>query len=221
MTLDQTKLPQYQIKHEVVNSSSHFLGLIFGVIATILFIVTQVSEQIPFTTMYPFYIYTLTMMIVFFVSGFYHSRKLGSKSRAVFRLIDHCDIYLFVAGTYTPICLLGITNTPVSISLLIIEWGLAIVGVVLNIIDMNNKVIKVITYIIYILAGWAIIFFYPFDIGVPFNVFLFVLLGGIVYSLGAILYAVGKKKLIWCHSIFHIFVLVAAILQFIGVYFLI
>ena len=133
------------------------------------------------------------MFVVFFVSTFYHSSPLDSKVRAVSRVIDHSDIFLFVAGTYTPICLLGIANQAISLGIIIVEWALAAIGIVLTIIGFNHKSVQVISYIIYLLGGWALIFVYPFNQCLEFYTFLFTLLGGVVYSIGAILYAVGKK----------------------------
>ncbi len=208
-------LPTYTHKQEVWNSISHFLGFLFGVAITIYIFTLKKS----FIELFPFFIYTLAMMVMFFTSGFYHSQKFMTKSKAIARIVDHCDIYVFVAATYTPICFYAINNDNIALTLLVLEWIFAIVGVVINVIDLNNKAIKIISYIIYLLTGWAIVFFYPFNLGISFNVFIYVLMGGISYTIGAILYAIGNKNL-WFHTVFHFFVLVGAILQFVGIYFL-
>lgn len=208
-------LPTYTHKQEIWNSISHFLGFLFGVAITIYIFTLKKS----FIELFPFFIYTLAMMVMFFTSGFYHSQKCMTKSKAIARIVDHCDIYVFVAATYTPICFYAINNDNIALALLVLEWIFAIVGVVINVIDLNNKAIKIISYIIYLLTGWAIVFFYPFNLGISFNVFIYVLMGGISYTIGAILYAIGNKNL-WFHTVFHFFVLVGAILQFVGIYFL-
>ena len=208
-------LPTYTHKQEVWNSISHFLGFLFGVAITIYIFTLKKS----FIELFPFFIYSLAMMVMFFTSGFYHSQKFMTKSKAIARIVDHCDIYVFVAATYTPICFYAINNDNIALTLLVLEWIFAIVGVVINVIDLNNKAIKIISYIIYLLTGWAIVFFYPFNLGISFNVFIYVLMGGISYTIGAILYAIGNKNL-WFHTVFHFFVLVGAILQFVGIYFL-
>ena len=215
--IDKVKaLPTYTHKQEMWNSITHFVGFFFGIGATIYFACVSKS----FETLFPFLIYTFFMMVMFFNSGFYHSRKLFSKAKAITRIIDHCDIYLFIAATYTPICFLAISNTDIALTLLSLEWIFAIIGVVLNVIDLNNKVIQIISYIIYLLAGWAIVFCYPFNLGISFQVFIYVLIGGISYTIGAILYAIGNKNL-WFHTVFHFFVLLGAIMQFVGLCFLI
>lgn len=211
------KFANYNHRQELWNSLTHFIGILFSIAVTIVFIVTNLKKQLPFAVTYPFYIYTFTMFVVFLVSTFYHSSPLDSKVRAVSRVIDHSDIYLFVAGTYTPICLLAIANQTISLCLIIVEWSLAAIGIVLTIIGFNHKSVQIISYIIYLLGGWALIFVYPFNQCLEFYTFLFTLLGGIVYSIGAILYAVGKK-FIWCHTIFHVFILLGAAIQFIGVF---
>lgn len=219
MTADVKHLPTYSFKEEVMNSITHLVGLLFGIGTLVFFIIYQCLHNCSFLFMIPFYTYSLIMMMVFFVSSFYHSSKFESKRRAISRIIDHCDIYAFVAATYFPVCVYGIANQSVAIAIMIVEVVLALVGIALNVIPVNSKAMRIISYLIYIIAGWVLIFFYPFGIGLEFNVFLFVLLGGIIYSLGAIIYAIGSKKE-WFHSIFHIFVVLAAMTQFVGILFL-
>ena len=220
MTADVKSLPTYSTREELMNSLTHFVGLVFAISTFVFFVIFQIRNHLIFSYTFTFYIYSLVMMMVFFISSFYHSSKFASKRRAVARIIDHCDIYAFVAATYLPICVHGIENKNAALAIMIIEIVLALVGIALNLVPTNSKALKVISYLIYIIDGWILIAFFPFGIGMESNVFLFVLLGGIVYSIGAITYAIGSKKE-WFHSIFHIFVVVAAILQFIGILFLI
>lgn len=219
MTANVNLLPKYTKGEEIYNSSTHFIGALFGLATLITFIIVGIQKEYSFLHMIPFYTYSLFMMIMFFVSGFYHSRRFNSKSRAIVRIIDHSDIYAFVAATYFPICMYGVTNDSIRIAMLVIEVGLGLIGIVLSIIPNNSRLIKISTFLIYIIQGWLLIVFYPFNIGLPFIVFLFILLGGIAYTIGSILYGVGKYKR-WSHTVFHLFVLVAAVLQFIGVFFL-
>ena len=211
--------PKYTHNQEILNSLTHLVGALFSIAITIVFIVYGVKNNIPFNVTYPFYIYTFTMFVVFFVSAFYHSSPLDTKFRRVLRVIDHSDIFTFVAGTYTPIVLLAISNKEITIGLLVVEWVFAAIGVLITSLWFKYKSVSVIGYIIYLLAGWALIFVYPFNKCLPFDIFLFTLLGGIVYTVGAIVYAIGKKK-IWFHTIFHIFILAGAVLQFIAIWFI-
>lgn len=212
------KDPKYNHTQEIYNSLTHLMGVVFAVIVFVLFLTYQIRYSIPFTRMHPFYIYVLTMFIVFLMSTIYHSRPLGSKIRRVCRVIDHSDIYLFVAGTYTPICLLAISNQAISTGLIIAEYSLAIAGILVTVFGgLKHKSMEIIAYIIYLIEGWALMFVYPFNQCLQFNVFIFILAGGIVYTVGAIAYAVGKKK-IWFHTLFHCFIVVAAVIQFVGIW---
>ena len=212
-------LPNYSKRDEIINSITHLLGFIFGLGVLTFFIVFSFTKQWIFAYMIPYCIYALSIMVVFGVSTLYHSSKLKSKAKAVLRVIDHSDIYFLIFGTYLPLCLYAISNTPIAIAVLVLEGVFMIAGIVLNVIPVDSKIMKIVAYIIYIIDGWLILFFYPFDIGMDFDVFLFILLGGVIYSIGAILYAIGKKK-IYFHSIFHVFVLLGTVTQFIGIYLL-
>lgn len=219
MTAELRLLPRYTRKEEIANSLSHLLGFVFGLATLVFFIVHQINNNLSFSYMLPFYVYSFFMMLIFLVSAMYHSSPLHSKKRAVIRIIDHCDIYLFVAATYLPICVHGMTNQAAAIAIMVIEVSLAVLGVLFNAIPNNNRFIKILSYLIYLIDGWLLIFFFPFNVGISFNVFIFILIGGVVYSIGAIIYAFGQKK-VWFHTIFHIFVVLAAVIQFIGIYFL-
>ena len=219
MNLDVKSLPSYSKNEEILNTFTHVLGFIFSLGVLLFFIIFNLVNHLSFSYMIPYNVYVLSMMIVFGVSSLYHCSKFESKYRAVLRIIDHSDIYLFVFGTYLPLCLYGISNTPIAITAIILESVFMTMGIILNIIPINNKILKIIAYIIYIIDGWLMIFFYPFGIGMDFYVFLFILLGGVVYSIGAITYAIGKKRK-YFHSLFHIFVVLGAVTQFVGIYLL-
>lgn len=97
-----------------------------------------------------------------------------------------------------------------------IQFVCLIIGSILNFINLNNKAIKVITVILYVIMGWLVVFCYPAITMMPFNVMMYILFGGIAYTIGVIFYAAGKKKK-WMHSVFHLFVIVGSIIQLIGI----
>ena len=130
MTADVNLLPKYTRQEEIYNSGSHFLGALFSVATLITFIVMEFTKGYSFVHMIPFYTYSLFMFLMFFISGLYHSRRFDSKSRAVIRIIDHSDIYAFVAATYFPICMYGISNEPLAIGILISQVCLGVLGVI-------------------------------------------------------------------------------------------
>lgn len=216
MKPDVKNLPIYTRKEELINSITHLVGFVFSLWILIFFIIFSSTKNLEFKFMIPYFVYALSMMVVFAVSTIYHSSKQGTKGRAILRVIDHTDIYFLVFGTYFPLCMYAIGNQTFAMIVLILEIIFMISGMVLNLIPYDSLILEVIAYIIYIIDGWLIIFFYPFGIGMDFNVFLFILIGGIIYSLGAITYAVGKKRK-YFHSLFHVFVVLGAITQFFGI----
>lgn len=210
-------LPKYSFKDEIWNSITHGVGFLFSLGVLIFFVNKEIVGHIPLKEFYPFYVYVITMMIVFIFSTLYHSSKFDSKYRFVARILDHCDIYLFVAGTYFPICMLGVNPPVMGYVMAIIEFSLAIYGILANAIPNNSKFFRISAFIVYVIQGWLLLIFLPFGVKVSENVFWPILIGGIVYTIGAILYAIGKKK-IYFHTIFHIFVVAGAVVQFIGIY---
>ena len=212
-------LPKYTFRDEIWNSITHGIGFLFSLGVLIYFIIINVTRHISFSIMAAYYFYVLTMMIVFVISTLYHSSKFSTKYRAIMRIIDHSDIYLFCAGTYLPICLFNVAPHNVGIALIITQFALATFGILTVAILNNSKVLKALGYACYIIEGWLLVFFLPFGVTLNFNVFLFILIGGIVYSIGAIIYAIGKKQ-IWLHTVFHVFVVAGAVVQFIGIYYL-
>lgn len=148
------------------------------------------------------------------MSSIYHGLKPERFSKKVFQVLDHCSIFLLIAGSYTPFCLCTFReyNTALGWTIFGIIWAIAILGIALNSIDIKKY--KVFSMICYLGMGWCIIFtanLFPKLLGVGGTVFL--VAGGIIYSLGAILYGLGKKHK-WMHSIFHLFILLGSLLQF-------
>ena len=148
------------------------------------------------------------------MSCLYHSFKPNNAKR-IFRIFDHCSIYLLIAGTYTPLVLL-ILPTVVGWTIFFVVWILAIIGIVLNAIDL--KKFKIVSMILYLVMGWCILFSFEtlWNSMNHFGIFL-LLLGGILYTIGAIIYGVGKKKK-YMHSVFHIFCILASVCFFLAIY---
>ena len=134
------------------------------------------------------------------------------------QIIDHCTIYFLICGTYTPILLSAFVPVYPALGwgLLAAEWALAFLAATLTAIDLKKY--NVFSMICYITMGWGIIFFLPQAIAVLTKPgFLLLLAGGIVYTLGAILYGIGSKTR-WFHSVFHIFVVLGSVLQFLAIF---
>lgn len=204
------ELPKYKLSEELINSISHGIGSILSIVAFILCIIKANSGLAIFSVFF----YCISSFILYLMSCLYHALKHNNAKR-IFRIIDHCSIYLLIAGTYTPVVLL--TLKPIlGWTIFSTVWIMAIIGIVLNAIDL--KKFKVISMILYLVMGWCIIFSFK-ELWNSMNhigIYL-LLLGGIMYTLGAILYGLGKKKK-YMHSIFHIFCVIASICFFLSIY---
>ena len=213
MTLkEKINIPKYSLGEEIMSAITHGVGALLSLVALIM-CVTLSAQNGNVVAVLSSIIYGVTLIILYTMSTLYHSLAVNNAKR-VFRIIDHCSIFLLIAGTYTPFTLVSLKQ-PLGVILFLIIWSIAILGIVLNAI--NLKKYKVISLISYIFLGWIIIFCYnPLKEAIPFSGILLLIAGGIVYTVGAILYAVGKK-IKYFHPIFHIFVLAGSILHFFAI----
>lgn len=204
------ELPKYKLGEELMNSISHGIGVLLSIAGLVLGIIKANNGLSLFAIL----IYMISSIILYLVSCLYHSLKRNNAKR-IFRIIDHCSIFILIAGTYTPIVLLKLPN-PLGWWIFGIVWSLAIIGIVLNSIDIKR--FKNISMALYLIAGWCIIFSFKSlwnnmnHIGI-----LLVLIGGIIYTVGAIIYGT-QKKYKYMHSIFHIFCLIASVFFYIAIY---
>lgn len=204
------ELPKYKLGEELLNSISHGMGALLSIVALVLCIIKSETGLALFSVLF----YGITSFLLYLVSCLYHSLKPNNGKR-VFRIIDHCSIYLLIAGTYTPFVLLVLPTT-LGWWMFGIIWGLAILGIVLNATDLYK--FRKISMALYLIMGWCIIFSFKTlwnnmnHLGI-----LLTLLGGITYTIGAILYGIGKKKK-YMHSVFHIFCVIASIFFFLAIY---
>lgn len=211
----RTQLPDYTRGEEIANMVTHIIGGVFALAAISLLVVTAALHGDPWAVVSGA-VYGATLLIMFTVSSIYHGLKPG-KAKRVMRVIDHCDIYFLIAGTYTPILLVGIRpiNPAMAWTLFGVEWGLAAVAVTLNAIDLKR--FEKISMVCYIGMGWGVIVMIePTIQAMTMNGFALLLAGGIAYTIGAVLYAVGKKVR-YIHSVFHVFVLIGSVLHFLAI----
>ena len=213
-------MPKYSNGEEVFNLVTHIIGAGFGLLFLILSVILGFMERINFYGFFALSIFSITCIVLYTISSIYHGLKPHRTSKRVLRIIDHCTIYLLIAGTYTPVCLLGLQGTIWCYIILGLEWLMAIGGIIMNAIDLNNMIVKIMSMVFYIVGGWIVIFFPPALKLLPFKAFLFILIGGVIYTIGSVLYGIGAKKK-WYHSIFHIFCLGGTIVQSIGLLFLV
>ena len=206
-------LPIYSKGEEIFNMTSHIVGGVLGIVATVLCVVFAAIHGNGYGVVSGA-IYGVTMIILYTMSSIYHGLKPQRYSKRVFQVLDHCSIFLLIAGSYTPFALVSFReyNTALGWTIFGVIWAMAILGIILNSIDI--KKFKKFSMICYLGMGWCVIFtinLLPKLLGIAGVVLLAV--GGLAYTIGAILYGIGKKHK-WMHSIFHLFILLGSILQF-------
>ena len=216
MSLDSIQIPNYSRKQEMFNSLSHFLGVIIALVILVFGVAKLANGSINLFYFFGLLIFGITALAVYTISGVYHYLDKDNKLKKIFRVIDHCTIYILIAGTYTPICFVIMDIHYVGLIMLIVEWVGAIVGIILKAFLFDKKAARVVAFFLYVLMGWLAVYSGGF-LYMPSSSFLFILLGGITYTIGSILYALGHKNTNF-HCIFHVFVLVSTIIQTIGVF---
>lgn len=214
--LSDRHLPVYSKAEEITNMVTHIVGGSIGILALTLCVAKAIlnSSALDLTGSL---IFGISMITLYTMSSIYHGLHTGT-SKKVMQIIDHCSIYFLIAGTYTPIMLSAFVPVSPFIGwgLLILEWTLALFAATLTAIDLHNY--RIFSMICYICMGWGIIFFIPQAIVAMTSVgFLLLLVGGISYTIGAILFGVGVK-MPWMHSVFHIFVVIGSILHFLAIF---
>ena len=204
-------LPAYSRGEEMMNMITHALGGLLG-IAVLAMCVIRAVQNHNIYGIAASAVYGAAMICTFTVSSVYHG-LLPCFGKKVMQVIDHCTIYFLIAGTYTAVVLSAIRPVYPLLGwgLFIFEWVLAAIAATLTAIDLKKY--EVFSMICYIGMGWAVI---PFAkqtrVALTAPGFYLLLAGGIAYTIGAVLYGIGSKKK-WMHSIFHIFVVLGALLQ--------
>ncbi len=215
--LSMRKLPEYSFGEEIMNMVTHIVGGAFGLCVLTLCLI-KAAKGGQGADIAGAIIYGVSMVALYTVSSIYHGLRKGA-GKKVLQVLDHCTIYALIAGTYSIICLAAFLPTYPLIGwgLLIWQWALGALAITLTAIDLKKY--TVFSMICYVGMGWSVICFVPHTIEVMTKAGFYLLLsGGIAYTIGAVLYGVGKKKR-WIHSVFHIFVVLGSVLQFLSIYF--
>ena len=214
--LADRKLPHYSRAEERMNMITHIVGGALGVAALALCVIRAAGRDNGYGVLASV-IYGLAMITLYTMSSVYHGLKPGT-AKKVMQVLDHCTIYFLISGSYTPFALSAIRPVYPGLGwgLFAFEWVLTILAVTLTAIDLKKY--SIFSMICYIGMGWAI---FPFA-GILVETvgpagFWLVLLGGIAYTIGAVLYRIGARKP-WIHGVFHIFVVLGSLLQFLAIY---
>ncbi|MGL1892148.1 MAG: hemolysin III family protein [Spirochaetaceae bacterium] len=194
---------------EFFNGLTHLLGIILSIIGLVLLFLKE-TQTIHFKG--ATIVYGFTMLLLFSASTAYHWLKDPVLKR-IGRILDHCNIYLLIAGTYTPIAFY--VGGKFGITIIIVEWSLTILGILFTLRFWGK--LKPLHIVFYLLMGWMIVFIWSdFILTVPKELSIMIIIGGLFYTLGVIIYAL--KKVPFYHAVWHLFVVGGASSMFLGIY---
>ncbi|WP_298894914.1 hemolysin III family protein [uncultured Psychroserpens sp.] len=197
---------------ERLNAWSHGIGAALGIAGLVLLIVFLKGET-PYG-LFSVIIYGVSIIVLFLASTFYHAVK-GDKRKHYFRIVDHISIYLLIAGTYTPVLLIMLSDS-LGWVLFWVVWGIAAFGVILKLFFTGR--FETFSTLLYLVMGWLIVFdFSTLADRLDTNGLYLLFAGGLLYTVGIVFYAIDKIP--YNHVIWHLFVLGGAICHFFMVYF--
>lgn len=200
---------------------THFIGMMMAFFAATPLLIKAHKQPEPIYTI-SLAIFIISMFLLYTASTVYHTFDISPKINKIFKKFDHMMIFVMIAGSYTPICLV-VLHGKIGIGMLILIWSIALFGMFLNAFWINCP--KWFSSVIYIAMGWiCVLAFIPLLQTLPHNAFLWLLSGGIIYTIGGVIYALklpifnSRHKYFGSHEIFHLFVLGGSICHFILMY---
>lgn len=204
---------KFSREEEIVNALSHGIGIPLSVIALVFLAIKGLRSDTGLSA-FGFIIFGISLFMMYTMSTLYHSFKPG-KAKSIFERLDHCSIYILIAGTYTPFCF-TLLKGRIGWTLLAFQWGLALVGIIFKAIWIDRWV--ALATVVYAIMGWSIIFvIHTLLASIAYEGFLLLFTGGILYTLGIIFFALPLFK--YHHGVWHFFVLGGSIVHFFCVYF--
>ena len=209
-------LPDYSRGEEIFHMVSHIAGGVFAFVALLLCVIKSALGGSAWAIASSV-VYGITMIVLYCLSSIYHGLK-PSLGKKVLQVLDHCSIYFMIAGTYTPVLLVALRPLYPALawSVFAAEWALTALAVTLTAIDLREY--RTFSMFCYLFMGWAVIFFVKYAVAAMSPAGFWLLLsGGLAYTVGAVLYGIGGKRR-WFHAMFHVFVLVGSVLQFLSIY---
>ena len=200
----------YTKGEEVFNAVSHIVGGGLGLVfwAVLAFLAYPDGMALAGVSLFGF-----GALALYTMSALYHFLPDG-RAKGVFRVFDHCTIFLLIAGTYSPFCLIALGGTVEGWMVFGLQWGLAAVGIAMNAVAMNNKLVKGVSMALYVVLGWMALAVFPqLAAALPAPSLWLLLAGGIAYTVGIVFFALGKKMR-WFHPVWHLFDIAGTALQF-------
>lgn len=215
--LKDRALPNYTKGEEIFNMVSHIVGGGLGIAALTLCVVMSAIRSDAWAVVSSA-IYGASLVILYAMSSIYHGLT-APLAKKVFQVLDHCAIFFLIAGTYTPVLLCSVRRISPgwAWAMFGVVWGLTALAVTLNAIDLDKY--EKFSMACYIGMGWCIVIAAKVTIqAVPFMGLMYILIGGIAYTVGAVLFVLGEK-IRYMHSMFHLFVVAGSVLHFFGILF--
>ena len=209
---NKTNIQFYSPTEEKLNIWSHAFGIFLSIIALVLLIIKAVQQD-NIWMMISFPIFGVSLILLYLASTLYHASKEPQK-RFKLKVFDHAAIYVLIAGSYTPFTLVSL-NGETGWLIFSMVWVMAFTGIILKLFFTGR--FKVVSTAMYVLMGWLIVFYFQ-DLTASLHekgVF-YLILGGVLYTIGAILYSIKKIK--FNHAIFHFFVLAGSFCHFLSIY---
>ena len=210
--LSERTLPDYTKGEEIFNMTSHIAGGALGIVALVLCVVFSAKHHNPYAVVSSA-VYGASMILLYTFSSIYHGLSPRLQAKKVFQVIDHCSIFLLIAGTYTPIALCSLREYSPALGWTVfgLIWGMAVLGITLNAIDL--KAFDKFSAVCYIIMGWCIVLAWkPTAAMLTSGGIVFLILGGVCYTIGALFYYLFQKYR-YMHSVFHIFVFAGSLLH--------
>lgn len=202
------QLNEYNQKEEFLNILTHGFGFVVSCIGFI-FLVIKSMHYISFWERASFIIFGLSMMVLYAASTLYHNAE-NPKKRAKLKVFDHAAIFVLIAGSYTPFCIVAL-QSKLGWNMFLLVWGIASIGIIFKLFFTGK--LKHISTIMYVIMGWLVVFFIsPLFDSLSSLGASYLIAGGVFYTIGAVLYSI--KKIPYNHAIFHVFVLLGSFSHF-------
>lgn len=210
---ERISVPSYTLCEELVNSISHGVAAAFSIWGLVMLIIK--ASKVGAMAVTTVTLFGTTMILLYTISCIYHALSPRITGKKVMRVIDHCNVFLLVFGTIIPIALVGMKGICGWIYFGIVGF-ITLLGIIFSAIDVEkNEKIEVVCHLV---NGWsAVLFIKSLIAGVGVTGLILIILGGVMYSIGALLYGLGSTKK-YMHSVFHFFCIFGTIFHYIAIY---
>lgn len=204
---------------------THFIGIVYSGLLAPFLLIHAICKKSDTVSLMAIGIFLISMVLLYSASTIYHTFDIGDHANRIMKKLDHCMIFILIAGTYTPVCLIPLRDAG-GPELLMFVWGFAIAGIIFKLCWVTCP--KWVSSVIYIGMGWSCIFMLPSLIRImSAGAFFWLLIGGLLYTAGGVIYALKLKSFnarspeFDSHAVFHVFVMAGNLAQYVCVWMLV